>query len=166
MNWMAEVATNGISPETVGMIIAAMVSGLLGGGGGVLLGKRMRTSTTIEGQPVDVRFADQFVTRREFDQFRQDMRGEVKEIKGMVMMINQTISNTADKLKEDLKETVESLTHKIGETSQNAYEGRQRIWEQVNSQRERIAGIEKTCEAMHKPLPPLPSANHRKNTGG
>ena len=50
----APPVSQGISPELLGIIITAAVSSLLGGGGGILLHRKFRGSTSIEGQPIEI----------------------------------------------------------------------------------------------------------------
>ncbi len=123
-------STTGVPPETVAIIIAGLITTLIGGG---FLGKKVSdsTKTTIDGQPLMVKMADEFVTRREFESLEGRMANDVKEMKGLFREAVRTIDER-DKV----------LTQAIKESAQNAYDGRTKIWEQVNDQRARLKSVE------------------------
>lgn len=123
-------AAGGISPEMVGIIIASVITALIGGG---FLGKKVSdsTRTTIDGQPLMVKMQDEFVTRREFESLEGRMASDVKEMKGLFREAVRTIDERDKVLQQAIKET-----------AQNAYDGRTKIWEQVNDQRARLKSVE------------------------
>lgn len=127
---LAEAAAGGISPETVGVIIASVIVALISGG---VLGKKVSdsTRTTIDGQPLMVKMQDEFVTRREFESLEGRMAGDVKEMKGLFREAIRTISERDQVLQQSIKESAE-----------NDYKGRTAIWEQVNEQRARLKSVE------------------------
>lgn len=121
---------NGIDPQTVGLIIAGIIGSLVGGG---FLGKKVSdsTRTTIDGQPLMVKMADEFVTRREFESLEGRMASDVKEMKGLFREAIRTID-----------ERDKNLSTAIKESADNDYKGRTAIWEQVNDQRARLKSVE------------------------
>lgn len=130
MTMILAETTGAMSPETVGMIIAAVITALISGG---FLGKKVSdsTRTTIDGQPLMVKMQDEFVTRREFESLEGRMAGDVKEMKGLFRESIRTITD------RDLQ-----LQNSIKEMAENDYKGRTAIWEQVNDHRARIKSME------------------------
>lgn len=128
--FLAELTGGGISPEVVGIILASVITALIGGG---FLGKKVSdsTRTTIDGQPLMVKMQDEFVTRREFESLEGRISGDVKEMKGLFREAIRTIGERDQVLQQSIKEVAE-----------NDYEGRKDLWEKVNDQRARLKSVE------------------------
>lgn len=97
---------------------------------------------TLENQPLHIRLEDQFVTRREFDAFKSEIRVDVTEMKGL---FRETM------LKIDERDA--RLSAKIEAAAKTGVDGRVAIWNQIRDdkkdaaealkeQGERIAKVE------------------------
>lgn len=123
----------GLEPATVGTIIGSVVLSLLGGG---LIGKKVtENKMTVEPQPqpqaLAVKMEEHFVTRREFD-----------KLEGVVAVNSNKMEALFEKAVEKMEERHDRLTESIDKTSKNAYEGRARIWKEVNDQGSRLKSVE------------------------
>lgn len=120
-------------------VIGAVFAGLAN-----LKGRRDGRSErmTIEQQPLSVKMEDHFVTRREFDSFKGEIRTDVAEMKGL---FRETMSK--------IEERDRSLTEKIEKAAKTGVDGRVAIWNQIREdekstaaalthQGERIAKVE------------------------
>lgn len=93
----------------------------------------------IEPQPLAVKMEDHFVTRREFDGFKSEIRSDVTEIKGLFQQTMTKIDTQSATLTRDIKEM-----------GTGAYNGRQKLWEKVNDQGERLRSVEDRVPPTHK----------------
>lgn len=132
----------GFSAEQVAALIIALIAGL---GGGGFLGKKISDSKqriTVDPQPLHIKMEDHFITRREFDAFKGEIRNDVTEMKGL---FRETMSK--------IEERDKSLTEKIERVAKTGVDGRVAIWNQVREdkdtasdtfkqQGERIARVE------------------------
>jgi len=85
----------------------------------------------IDPQPLAVKMEDHFVTRREFDGFKSEIRSDVTEIKGLFQQTMTKIDTQSSTLTRDIKEM-----------GTGAYNGRQKLWDKVNDQGERLRSVE------------------------
>ena len=154
---IAETAAGGgISPESVGAIIAAVITGLLGGG---LIGKKL-TSVKVSNNPLEVKEVEEFVTRREFLRLENTMLGHIGEIKG-------AMTGSAAKMESLFRETMSAVTaqstttnnkmerqhrtqmEEISKVAAAAHAGREKIWIQVNEQRATLGGLQVAGDVAH-----------------
>lgn len=70
-------------------------------------------------------------TRREFD-----------ELKGKVNKLDAMLPTMKDEILRSIEATRDALSEEITELAKSEEEGREKIWTQVNKDRERIAGLE------------------------
>jgi hypothetical protein len=138
--------TTAASPDTQvsGAWVTGFVVAVIGAISAALAHRAGRSSRVqIDHQPLAIKMEDHFVTRREFDSFRAEMALDITDIKGL-------FEKTMTKL--DSQNT--ALTADIRAMGTGAYEGRQKIWNQVNEHRERIAVVEAR-------LPAIPNSNRK-----
>jgi hypothetical protein len=132
--WVPMMAsTGGISPTDVGTIIGVMVLSLVGGG---VIQKKFLNGSHDSGS-LRVTMEEQFVTRREFTDFKAEVRTDVVEMKGLFQQTMQKI---------DIQNT--NLTNDIKAMGTGAYQGRHKLWEQVNEQRERVSKLEERTAGL------------------
>jgi predicted transglutaminase-like cysteine proteinase len=100
---------------------------------------------TFDQQPLGVKLEDHFITRREFDQFKGELRNDITEIKGLFAQTMQ-----------EIKAVNSTLTKDIRDMGTAAYNGRQKLWDQVNEQRERLGVVEaiQRVPALHPKTTP------------
>lgn len=102
---------------------------------GILLVERFKgkqtQARTIEGQPVKVEMNASSVSRSEFNALKE----EVDEIK-------EGQKESRKEIIAVIKEGNKQLSDKIEGIAKAAYDGRQKIWEKVNRDGERIASVE------------------------
>ena len=130
-------AANNISGE----FVTGLVVSVIGAVGALFAYKKGQTGSTDSSGSLRVTMEDQFVTRREFTDFKSEMRSDVVEMKGL-------FEQTMQKL--DIQNT--NLTQDIKAMGSSAYLGRHKLWEQVNEQRERVSKLEERT-------PPKPEKN-------
>lgn len=107
---------------------------------------RQSISATIENQPLMVRMADEFVTRREFEKFEASMGVSLTKLEGMFLQTMQAVqaSNAStDKRMENMNKRVGENIEKVAKA---AYEGRGKIWNKVNQQGEEMARLTERCD--------------------
>lgn len=141
MNLLAEVTAGGISPETVGVIIASVIIALISGG---VLGKKVSDSsrTTIDPQPLMVRMQEDFVTRREFDKLETVVAVNAAKSEGYLRQASEQMEKAVVSLSKSMERSNERLVEQINSVSRGAYEGRQRLHTKVNDQGEQIAKLQ------------------------
>ena len=141
MNMLAEVTAGGISPETVGVIIASVIVALLSGG---MLGKKVSDSsrTVIDPQPLMVKMQEDFVTRREFDKLDTVVTVNAAKAEGYLRQATDQMDRAVTNLTKTISRQNETLSSEIAAVAKGAYEGRQRIHNKVNDQGEQIAKLE------------------------
>jgi hypothetical protein len=121
---VAQVA-GGISAGDVGVIIAAIISGLIGGG---VIGKKVSDSNVkVSNNPLEVSLREQYVRREEFAEFKGEMKADVREMRGV---FDKAITLIADR--------DERLTEIINSVASGAYEGRRRLHDKVNEHSARL----------------------------
>lgn len=108
----------------IGMVIMTVVSGLMGKRAGFQEGRVSQTEVTNWPK-------GGAVPRGEYDDFRNELRVQLADFKGML-----------EKAAERIETRHDALSERIGETAQNAYEGRQKLWTELNPLRERVASLE------------------------
>lgn len=116
---------SGFSPEQVAALIIALIAGL---GGGGLIGKKVSDSKqriTVDPQPLHIKMEDHFITRREFDAFKGEIRSDVMEMKGL---FRETMTK--------IEERDRSLTDKIERAAKTGVDGRVALWNQLRDDKE------------------------------
>lgn len=101
-----------------------------------------RTQTEITNNPLAVKMEDHFVTRREFDTFKSELRVDVAEIKGVVAQLATKMDERDKRYQDKFDERDCRLSAKIEAVASGAYEARRRIHEKVNDQGERLKSLE------------------------
>lgn len=104
--------------------------------------QRERESVNIANNPLAVKMEDHFVTRREFDTFKVELRVDVSDMKGMVSQIATKMDERDKRYQDKLDERDSRLSSKIEAVASGAYEARRRIHEKVNDQGERLKSLE------------------------
>lgn len=142
---MLATASNGIPPETVGIILASVITALIGGG---FLGKKVSdsTRTTIDPQPLMVKMQEDFVTRREFDKLETLVAVNAAKSEGYLRQASEQMSTAVSTLIKSMERQNERLSVKIEEVAKAAFEGRRRIHDNVNEQGEQIAKLQERTE--------------------
>jgi len=163
---MFDLLATDLDPATVGTIIGAVIVALgATGAGGVILGRRSKTTTEIENQPLTVKEANSYIQRHEFnsykterekstDQFRKEVRESFEKLDATLVRVFTQIDARDKLLGETIKEVATTAREDLDNAVEKSHEGRQTLWEAVNNSRERIAAVEATCSAQH-PRPPL-----------
>jgi methyl-accepting chemotaxis protein len=156
MMWLAE-ASNGIPPETVGAIIGAVIIALVGGG---VLGKRSgKTEGRAEGkaeamligpQPFKVQLKEEFVTRREFEELKGEVKQTVTKMEGLFERTMDAVTNTSNAVQKRIENQNDRLSKKIEEVASGAYRSRAEIHKNVNAQGERLAKLEATSDVAEQ----------------
>jgi hypothetical protein len=124
------------------MIIAGLLAGLgTGAGGGVLLGRKLRTSTTIEGGSLEVRENMEFVTRREWNEWRARSERDAGELKGALQGLTKAMDERDKALTAKMECIVRELAENIKETATNAYNGRSKLWDAHREVEREVAGL-------------------------
>lgn len=156
MPMMAQASTgqpNSDSFSVAGLLaILGAIGTLIGGIGAVIHGKaqkaagakeqKERESINVSNNPLAVRMEDHFVTRREFDSFKGEIRVDVAEMKGLFGRLNDKFDERDKRYQDKADERDEKLSHKIESIASSAYEARRRIHEKVNEQGERLKSLE------------------------
>jgi hypothetical protein len=104
--------------------------------------QRDRMGVEISNNPLAVKMEDHFVTRREFDTFRGEVRNDVTEMKGTVIALATKMDERDKRYQDKQDERDERFTVKIEAIASGAYDARRRIHEKVNAQGERLKSIE------------------------
>lgn len=127
---LAETAAGtGFSPEAVGILIASIITALIGGG---MLGKKVSDSNVkVSNNPLEVSLREKFVRREEFAEFKGEMKADVREMRGLF-----------DKAVTLISERDERLTEQIEGVASGAYEGRRRLHDKVNEHSAKLAAVE------------------------
>ena len=146
MAYLAQIASSAdpdtFSGKTLIGILGA-IGTLVAGIAGVRVGKS--SSVKIADQPVAIKMEDHFVTRREFDSLKAEIRNDITEIKGLFHQTMQKIDTQSTNLTKDIRDM-----------GTGAYTGRQKIWDQVNEQRERLGVVEAlTQNPKRRNTPPI-----------
>jgi len=97
---------------------------------------RQKRAVENGNQALKVSLAEEFATRREFDQFRATVNGDVKEIKGMFRL-------TMDKMDERDRRLSES----IDRVAKVAYEGRKDLHKKATEHEAHIKSMEDRMKA-------------------
>lgn len=126
--WLPMMASTGFTATDIGTIIGVMLASLLGGG---IIQKKFLQGSQDNAGSLRVTMEDQFVTRREFTDFKAEVRSDVVEMKGLFQQTMQKL---------DIQNT--NLANEIKAMGTGAYQGRHKLWEQVNGQRERLSKLE------------------------
>lgn len=153
---LAVVSGDSMSPAAVGTIIGTLIASLIAGG---FLGKKVSDSnkTHILNSPLDVRLKEEFVTRREFEKLELTMNTHISDIKGTVTTATAEMKGLFNLTMAEMKAQTTSMASKVERQSrdlreeisrlaENDFDGRTKIWEQVNVQREGLAAIRATSD--------------------
>lgn len=106
-------------------------------------------------QPFIIQLREEFATRRELEKLELTMNSHVAEMKAagistsneMKVLFRETMAAMATQTESTTKmieRRHKTLSEEIAKVASGAYAGRQKIWEQVNSQREDLAGLKAT----------------------
>jgi hypothetical protein len=117
--------------------IAALVGAVYGG---TKLSKSQPVK--IDPLPLPVKMEDHFVTRREFDSFKTEMRVDVTDIKGLFGRLTDKFDERDKRYQDKFDERDQKLSNKIEAVASGAYEARRRIHEKLNDQSERVKSLE------------------------
>ena len=128
--WARPVMAIADSSQLSGEFVTGLVVAVIGAVGSLFAYKKGQSGTD-SSSPLRISMEEQFVTRREFTDFKSEMRTDVSEMKGLFAQTMQ---------KMDIQN--ENLTKDIKAMGTSAYLGRQKLWEQVNEQRERVSKLE------------------------
>lgn len=154
LNLLAEtVPAPGDSFSVAGLLaILGAIGTLVAGIGALVHGKNQkavgvkeqqaRDNVTLTNNPLAVRMEDHFVTRREFDSFKGELRVDVADMKGMVGQLATKMDERDKRYQDKLDERDSRLSSKIEAVASGAYEARRRIHEKVNDQGERLKSLE------------------------
>ncbi len=104
--------------------------------------QRERDQVTLTNNPLPVKMEDHFVTRREFDTFKGEIRIDVTEMKGLFGRLTDKFEERDKRYQDKQDERDERLTKKIEAVASGAYEARRRIHEKVNEHGERLKSLE------------------------
>lgn len=127
--------SSGISPEMVGTIIGAVIVALIGGG---VLGKRVgknegkAEAMQIGPQPFMVEMKETFVTRREFDRLEGMVAVNASRVEGMFRETMKEVKDLNAATQKQIVRQGEKLSDEIEKVAKAAYEGRQRLHNNVN----------------------------------
>lgn len=111
--------------------------------------EKRRQKVDITNNPLAVKMEDHFVTRREFDTFKVEIRNDVTDIKGLFGRLTDKFDERDKRYQDKIEERDSRLSQKIEAVASGAYEARRRIHEKVNDQGERLKSLEDRT-----PLPP------------
>lgn len=109
-------------------VVIALITAIVGGVGGNHLGKKSKM--TIEPNPLNVNVTDQFVSRREFDEFRGLVGTNFAEVKGLIQRSNDNV----ERKHFQLLETIEAA-------AKNGVNGRVALWDEVKENGKDIAAL-------------------------
>ena len=161
MTHVAEITNHGISGELMGPLmqvlgwVTTFVVAILGLVIGAVLKVKAKSDGRAQGraealqigpQPFMVELKEQFITRREFDQLASMVALTSSEMKSLFRETMKSVSDQNNALDKKISNQNERLTRKIEEVASGAYQSRQKIHMNVNSQGERLAKIEERTE--------------------
>ncbi len=109
----------------------------------------------VTNSPLEVRLEKEFVTRREFERLESNMNSHVAELKGIVAvnstemksLFMQTMASVAAQntsLTNKVERSNKTLSDKIEQVANGAWQGRKDLWVQVNTQREDLGALKAT----------------------
>ena len=135
-------------PADNSAVIFAGIVAVLGGVGtivGHMSGKRAGRAESIEikGQPLLVRMAEEFVTRREFERLETSMTVNVSEMKGLFAQTMQAMEMRDKTLSAKIERLGERVTKDLRESNASHQEARGRIHQKVNDHGEDIAALQR-----------------------
>lgn len=155
MQLLAETAANPPpdSFSTAGLLaILGGITTLVAGIGALVHGKNQkqlgvkeqkdRDSVTLTNNPLAVRMEDHFVTRREFDTFRGEVRLDIVDMKGVVKGAVEKFDERDKRYQDRMDKRDETYNAKMEAIASGAYEARRRIHEKVNNHGERLKSLE------------------------
>lgn len=125
----------------IGALVGAIFHGRNQKAAGVKEQKE-RESVTLNNNPLAVKMEDHFVTRREFDTFKGEIRVDVMDMKGTVEKLAVKMDERDKRYQDKLDERDSRLSAKIEAVASGAYEARRRIHEKVNNHGERLKSLE------------------------
>lgn len=101
-----------------------------------------RHAVEVTNNPLAVKMEDHFVTRREFDTFKTDVRVDITDIKGVVNGAISKMDERDKRYQDRLDKRDEAYNGKMEAIASGAYEGRRRIHDKVNNHGERLKSLE------------------------
>jgi hypothetical protein len=90
-------------------------------------------------QPFIVQLKEEFITRREFEKLEGRLEVHATEMKGLFRETMQAVSTSADRTQKRIENVTKQLTEDIRACGTGAYNGRQKLWQDVNDLREEVA---------------------------
>lgn len=155
-NWcwpmMAEVAASNSGGDgvwmsvgviaAIGAAVAGIVKAFKSGEEKGAKEEKQKQKVEISNNPMAVKLEDHFVTRREFDTFKGEIRTDVADIKGLFGRLTDKFDERDKRYQDKIEERDSRLSQKIEAVASGAYEARRRIHEKVNDQGERLKSLE------------------------
>lgn len=149
---MAQVtpSPDAISPAGVGAIIGAVIAALLGGG---YLGKKVEENRKVSIDPpnLQVKLEKDFVTRREHEIFRAEVRGDFSRLEALV-----------ERGAERVDEKHMQLIATIERAAKTGVDGRVALWNDLKKQGEAIAALKERTD-ISKELQRIADSTKQQN---
>lgn len=127
---MAASAPASMSAGEVGAIIGGLIAFLIGGG---FLGKKITESqrVSIDSQPLQVKMEENFISRREHDSFRAEVRMDFRKLE-------LAIERGAQRVDEKHLQLLATLER----VAKTGVDGRVHIWNELKEQGKQVSAIE------------------------
>jgi len=140
--WMADGGPL-ISAESVGWIMGGLILSLLASGALVIkkVSDLQRVVVTTQ-QPLDVDVRKSYVSREECLACKNDMRGDVRDMKALYEKAVTLITTRDERLSEKLESLGDQLHTRINGVLDDASERRRRIHDKIEEHGKAIASIE------------------------
>ncbi|WP_193214947.1 hypothetical protein [Luteolibacter marinus] len=125
---LANTPAPSIPADVVAYLLIAVVTVM--GGGGAFLGKKIIDSkkVTIDPQPLQVQMQDHFVSRREFDALRAEVRVDFAKLEGLISTQNERV----ERKHMELLATIERA-------AKTGVDGRVALWNQLREDKDDAA---------------------------
>lgn len=150
----------------VGVVVTSIITAFLGHkkGAADAAAKAREVTLTNLPQPLEVRWQAEFVTRREFERYQNEMGAGITKIEGIVTAMSVKVESTFERLAEKVEDVARTAHEETEKVASVAYNGRQKIWEELNPVRERVARVEERNHVQVQMAEAIASAV-RKETG-
>lgn len=110
--------------------------------------EKAKAEVVLGPQPFEVRMKEEFVTRREFEKFEARMEVSVEEMKGLFKQTMMNLETRDANLAERMERRDKQLQARIDQFGTSAYDGRRKLWDQVNEQRETLAAVKQSTDVV------------------
>jgi hypothetical protein len=128
-----------------GFVVA--VIGAIGAAAANVMGRRSgRAEVTIGNNPLGVRVEDHFVSRREFDELKIQVAGNMQKVEGLFAQTMQAVKDGTAATDRRIENQNKRLGDTIEKVAKAAYDGRGKIWNKVNDQAEKMAVLQERCD--------------------